>query len=52
MPRALFAVLSVGVYHAGAAGTGALYSATAAGGDGRGDDDRMASRTPAGLGAW
>jgi MFS family permease len=31
MPRALFAVLSVGVYHAGAAGTGALYSATAAG---------------------
>jgi MFS family permease len=31
MPRALFAVLAVGVYHAGAAGTGALYSATAAG---------------------
>jgi len=31
MPRALFAVLSVGVYHAGAAGTGALYSAIAAG---------------------
>ncbi len=31
LPRALFAVLSVGVYHAGAAGTGALYSATAAG---------------------
>ena len=31
MPRALFAVLSVGVYHTGAAGTGALYSATAAG---------------------
>jgi MFS family permease len=31
MPRALFAVLSVGVYHAGAAGTGALYSATAVG---------------------
>ncbi len=31
MPRALFAVLSVGVYHAGAVGTGALYSATAAG---------------------
>jgi MFS family permease len=31
LPRALFAVLSVSVYHAGAAGTGALYSATAAG---------------------
>ena len=31
MPRALFAVLSVSVYHAGAAGTGALYSAVAAG---------------------
>ena len=31
MPRALFAVLSVGVYHTGAAGAGALYSATAAG---------------------
>jgi MFS family permease len=31
MPRALFAVLSVSVYHAGAVGTGALYSAVAAG---------------------
>jgi MFS family permease len=31
MPRALFAVLSVSVYHAGATGTGALYSAVAAG---------------------
>ena len=31
MPRALFAVLSVSVYHTGAAGTGALYSAVAAG---------------------
>lgn len=31
MPRALFAVLSVSVYHAGAAGTGALYSAVSAG---------------------
>ena len=31
MPRALFAVLSVSVYHTGATGTGALYSATAAG---------------------
>jgi MFS family permease len=31
MPRALFAVLSVSVYHAGAAGAGALYSAVAAG---------------------
>jgi MFS family permease len=31
MPRALFAVLAIGVYHAGATGTGALYSATAAG---------------------
>jgi MFS family permease len=31
MPRALFAVLSVSVYHAGAAGTGLLYSAVAAG---------------------
>lgn len=31
MPRALFAVLSVSVYHAGAAGTGVLYSAVAAG---------------------
>lgn len=31
MPRALFAVLSVSVYGSGAAGTGALYSAVAAG---------------------
>jgi MFS family permease len=31
MPRALFAVLSVSVYHAGAAGTGLLYAAVAAG---------------------
>jgi MFS family permease len=31
MPRALFPVLAVGVYHAGAAGTGALYSAVATG---------------------
>lgn len=31
LPRALFAVLSVSVYHAGAGGTGALYSALAAG---------------------
>jgi MFS family permease len=31
MPRALFAVLSVSVYHAGAAGTGILYSAVSAG---------------------
>jgi MFS family permease len=31
MPRALFAVLSVSVYHTGATGTGALYSATAVG---------------------
>ncbi len=31
MPRALFAVLSVSVYGAGAAGAGALYSAVAAG---------------------
>jgi hypothetical protein len=31
MPRALFAVLSLTVYHAGASGTGALYSAVAAG---------------------
>jgi MFS family permease len=31
MPRALFAVLSVSVYHAGAGGTGALYSAVAVG---------------------
>jgi MFS family permease len=31
MPRALFAVLSVSVYHAGAAGAGALYSSVAAG---------------------
>jgi MFS family permease len=31
MPRALFAVLSVSVYHAGAAGAGALYSAVAFG---------------------
>ena len=32
MPRALFAVLSLTVYHAGATGTGFLYSAVAAGG--------------------
>ncbi len=31
MPRALFAVLAVSVYHAGAAGTGVLYSAVSAG---------------------
>ena len=31
MPRALFAVLSLTVYHAGAAGTGLLYAAVAAG---------------------
>jgi hypothetical protein len=31
MPRALFAVLSLSVYHAGAAGTGVLYAAVAAG---------------------
>jgi predicted MFS family arabinose efflux permease len=31
MPRALFAALSVSVYHAGAAGTGVLYSAVSAG---------------------
>jgi MFS family permease len=31
MPRALFAVLSVSVYHAGAGGTGLLYSAVAIG---------------------
>ena len=31
MPRALFAVLSVSVYHAGATGTGVLYAAVAAG---------------------
>jgi hypothetical protein len=31
MPRALFAALSLSVYHAGAAGTGALYAAVAAG---------------------
>jgi hypothetical protein len=32
MPRALFAVLSLTVYHAGASGTGLLYAAIAAGG--------------------
>jgi MFS family permease len=32
MPRALFAVLSLTVYHAGASGTGLLYAALAAGG--------------------
>ena len=32
MPRALFVVLSTTVYHAGAAGTGALYSAISVGG--------------------
>ncbi|HEY1688928.1 MAG TPA: MFS transporter [Solirubrobacteraceae bacterium] len=31
MPRALFAVLSITVYHAGASGTGALYAAVAIG---------------------
>ena len=31
MPRAVFAVLAVGVYHAGAAGTGVLYAAVAVG---------------------
>jgi MFS family permease len=32
MPRALFAVLSVSVYHAGAGGTGVLYASVAVGG--------------------
>jgi MFS family permease len=32
MPRALFAVLAVSVYHAGAGGTGVLYASVAAGG--------------------
>jgi hypothetical protein len=32
MPRALFAVLSVTLYHAGAGGTGLLYAAISAGG--------------------
>jgi MFS family permease len=32
MPRALFAVLALTVYHAGASGTGLLYAAVAAGG--------------------
>ena len=32
MPRALFAVLSLTVYHAGASGTGALYAAISVGG--------------------
>src|ERR671926_1860592 len=31
MPRALFPVLALTVYHAGASGTGALYAAVAAG---------------------
>ncbi len=31
LPRALFAVLSIGVYHSGAAGTGLLYAAVSAG---------------------
>jgi hypothetical protein len=31
MPRALFAVLALGVYHAGAGGTGLLYAAVSAG---------------------
>ncbi len=31
MPRALFAVLAIGVYHAGAAGTGVLYASVSAG---------------------
>jgi MFS family permease len=31
MPRALFAVMSITLYHAGAAGTGALYAAVSAG---------------------
>jgi MFS family permease len=31
MPRALFAVLAVGVYHAGAGGTGVLYASVSAG---------------------
>src|SRR5262249_56018896 len=31
MPRALFAVLSVSVYHAGASGTGVMYSAVSLG---------------------
>ena len=41
MPRALFAVLSLTVYHSGAAGTGLLYAAVAAGAT-------VAALTPAG----
>ena len=47
MPRALFAVLSVSVYHAGAAGTGVLYSAVSAGADGGRADHRLADPRPA-----
>ena len=48
MPRALFPVLAVSVYHAGAAGTGLLYAAVSVGRDRRGADDRLArARAPA-----
>ena len=42
MPRALFAVLAVSVYHAGAAGTGVLYSAVSRRRHRRRDHDRLA----------
>ena len=42
MPRALFAVLAVSVYHAGAEGTGLLYAAVVGGRDGRRADHGLA----------
>ena len=49
MPRALFPVLAVSVYHAGASGTGACIAAVSAGAADRGAHDRLAAaRPPAG----
>ena len=47
MPRALFAVLAVSVYHAGAEGTGLLYAAGVGGRDRRGADHRLDRARPA-----
>ena len=49
MPRALFAVLAVSVYHAGAEGTGPALRRRVGGRDGRRADHRAGSSTP---GAW
>ena len=50
MPRALFPVLAVSVYGAGASGTGPAVRGGLGGRDGRGADDRLAGRASTGSG--